>query len=323
MKIRDELKFPYIKDSNLVCYLILELGIPSKTSRTDSPEELETMVSARKAGKSLGINITSIQLSWGKSKMANSYLFHFPNYERNDEQAKLIGETFLHAISFIWGPHFEGYSPSIFRIPKQLVHGKRFIEGEKLVQLEESREYNERTFSYPALQFRVGAIISPWYYDYAWKIMPILIQNQSLRRAIRYMCISQDNFYIFPGETQEVLDNFEDIARSDTERSKFEVALQNAFRTVEAVIGDPPKEDIKLHAKISAVGLDPSKLGGYKQKRSLAQTIRNMCDARDKKSAHGSTPMKDIAIGELFEYQDCAHYIVSTALENELKKKSI
>jgi len=99
-----------------------------------------------------------------------------------------------------------------------------------------------------------------------------------------------------------------------------ETALQNAFKAIEAVIGDPPKDYRKLERKLKEHDLEFDEKVGYGSKKSLGQVIRDMNKLRDKKSAHGITSPRAIKILDMLEYQACARHIVMSALENAVSE---
>jgi len=102
-----------------------------------------------------------------------------------------------------------------------------------------------------------------------------------------------------------------------------ENALQNAFKAVEAILGDPPNDDRKFFSKIKAIGLDPNEEVGRVAKTPLHKIIRDMNFARDKKSAHGSTQYRTITVSDLMEYQACARYIILAAIEKQLEEGNL
>lgn len=87
---------------------------------------------------------------------------------------------------------------------------------------------------------------------------------------------------------------------------------------MEAVVGDPPKDDHKFCRNIRDAGLDPHEELGYPDAMELHSVIRDMNEARDKKAAHGSTKRRESAIGELLNYQACARHVVWGAVEHQL-----
>lgn len=207
---------------------------------------------------------------------------------------------------------------SVFRVPIELVRNKRAVVIEKLVQVENHRPRADRIFDTPYTTLSSVYLTSTDRIDLAWKIVPVLFQDDMLYLAVRFLKASQDDFFVYPGELDEVLYNPDLTASTGFGQVNFENALQNAFKAIEAVVGDPPKDDAKFFEKIRAIGLEPNEEVGYSRKESLHVVIRRMSDARDKKSAHGSSPNRLITIGELNEYQECASLLVWAAIENRL-----
>ena len=156
----------------------------------------------------------------------------------------------------------------------------------------------------------------------AWEIAGLTFSDDSLFKAARFYSRSTDFFHISPGQINDVIATPALSPTTGSDQSRYEDALQNAFKAIEAVIGDLPKDDRKLFIKLKDIGLDPDELVGYRDKKSLYQTLRNMNEARDKKSAHGSTPERKITTFEMMNYQMCAACIIESALYNRLKEKA-
>jgi hypothetical protein len=119
---------------------------------------------------------------------------------------------------------------------------------------------------------------------------------------------------VYPGGIDEV--THDDVCpHSASMRSRFEDALHNSFKAVEAIIGDPPKDDRRLSEKLKKIGINFDEPVGYRVKEPIGTVIRSMSAARDKKSAHGNTRHRSITPAELLEFQACAHLVVVAALE--------
>jgi hypothetical protein len=313
-------KHPPIKDGNQVAYLLLHVHLPSYISPVPSVHHLDGVKSAQRVGKVLGFKIWPIRLTWSHDSCVglHRYLFRFPRYQRDDQRAQQIAECFLHGLALTFGP-FMGPNEvaSVFRVPADLVRKSHTVSGDMLVQVEEARSYGARTLEFPHT-LGSSISISEDYFDEAWKITPVLFQNEVLYRAVRFLKASQDDFFVWPGQINEVIANSDMVAPTSFEQLGFENALQNAFKSIEAVLGDPPTDDSKFFAKMESIGLEPDEEVGYANRIPLHKVIRAMNKARDKKAAHGSTRHRTITCGELMEYQACARMVVWVAIENRL-----
>jgi hypothetical protein len=115
------------------------------------------------------------------------------------------------------------------------------------------------------------------------------------------------------------------------EKAKVETAVWNTLKSLEAIIGDPPKNERKLRKKLSDSGIDPDERIGYlwhstntpDSLEPLIEKIRKLSVCRDKRAAHGSktSPNRSITYYELMDFQGCVRYCLDLAIHHELKKK--
>jgi hypothetical protein len=244
------------------------------------------------------------------------YLFRFLRYRKDDKAAVKLAESFLYGLSLVHGPMIEpDHDSLILRIPDSIVRERDGVLLDELVKLEESRDPKDRTINFPTLT--IGQISStiPDRFEAAWRITRVTFTNDRLFEATRFLKRSHDNFHVYPGQIREVASDPEMVPITSSEQTHFEDSLQNAFKAVEAAIGDPSKDDRKLFSKLREIGLDPKEEVGYRTKTPLHQVIRDMNRARDKKSAHGSTRNRIIKAADLLKYQACSAYIVKATLE--------
>jgi hypothetical protein len=310
-------KRPIVKEGKQACYLLLHLYVPSDIFPPPSPKHLKGLSASKKAGKQLGVHIWPICVTSNRGMRAYRYLFRFQRYKRDDDQALRIGEAILYAAAITDGPLVSFREAiSVFRVPAQLVREKDSVPLEKLIRVEESRNFSDRITQNP--YDTLGNVASSSHIETVWKIAPLIFHDEQIRRSVRFLKSSDESFHVYPGEIAEVLDNPHEAAITGYDQNRIENALQDAFKAVEAVIGDPPKDDRKLFAKIGSIGLDPNELVGYSNKTPLHQVIRDMNGARDKKAAHGSTSDRKITTLEMMEYQACANYIVWAAIESKM-----
>jgi hypothetical protein len=314
-----EAKYPPIEDGDQVAYLLLSARVPSNSLHPRSLAALQAIESAQEAGESLGVKVWSMRLAWRQGGGGEyRYFFRFPGFARDDKRAKEFGECFFFALSLTFGPCLERIEAVVFRVPADLVRGHRCVAIDSLAQVEEARPYADRTLETPMVVLGSSFHTSAAYFDTAWKITPVLVKDERLRRAARYLKASKDAFHAWPGQVWDIMKSPTAKVQTELEQTALENALQNAFKAVEAVLGDPSKDDAKLRARMEAVGLDPDEEVGYIDKASLQTTIRRMSWTRDKKSAHGSTPPRPITAGELVEFQACAQLVVLVAIEHVL-----
>lgn len=312
-------KYPLINDEKKVCYMLLHVSIPAERNPPESIEQLEGLTSAKRAGKQIGIKVFPMRVNWKDSRGYFRYFFSFPRYQRDDKKAQDIGECFLFSLVFVHGPEiFLDETRSVFRVPFEVLRNKIEIPLDQLEEIEESRSFFDRTLESPF--HTLGAISGTTgkRYDAAWKITPMLLKNESIYHAVRFIEASKKEFCIYPGEVRDVLNEPDQTAITGSDQTRFENSLQNAFKAIEAVIGDPPKKDARFFLKLKSIGLDPNIEVGYREKRPIFKFIREMNNIRDKKAAHGSTKNREITVCELMEYQECAHSVVWVAIENLL-----
>jgi len=195
------------------------------------------------------------------------------------------------------------------------VSDRDHISVDDLVSLEEARDAQNRMVSFPNVTIATTISISSDRVEAAWRVASITFNNEPLFEATRFLKRSHDNFYVYPGEIPEVISDPGMSALTSYDQTRFEDALQNAFKAVEAIIGDLPKDDSKFFQRLRQIGVNPHEKVGFGKKRPLHQAIRDMNRARDKKAAHGSTRSRTIYVLELLDFQACSEHVVTTAIE--------
>lgn len=300
-------------DEDRVCYLLLRLGVPSDWHR---PERKHLAI-AMEAGKAMGATVRPIRL---KESTDERYLFHLPDYARDDMRAIRLAESVLYGVTVASGSFMDPRDTAvIFRVPASMVIDESETLGyDKLVQLNQDRMYEEGSaqFELSELVILPGNQVAP-----GWEIARVILHEYHLFRAARFLKTCIDDFPVSPYDVPAILDDPERVAYSGVsgvEQNKLENSLENAFKTVEAILGDPPKDDRKLFAKIRSIGLESDMKVGYQAKVPLHKVIRDMSLARDKKAAHGSTSARTITVGQLLEFQVCARMIFLATIEQRL-----
>jgi len=291
------------------CYLILHLIVPDEEDAKNYRRHLSTL---KDAGKKMKINIWPIAF---KNSHIRRYTFRFLRYRRDDSTALKIAESFISAFSLVHGPAIEPNPDGIvFRYPNHLIDHEGTISFDDLLELEKSRPRQQRTCAYPGSSLGSGLSTVLSDFEQAWRITPVIFENEHIFQASRFFRASRDLFYVHNGALNEVLKSPELTAKSGFEQIRFENALQNAYKSIEALLGDLPKNNIRFFSKLREIGLNPYEEVGYDTTNHLHIVIREMNKARDKKAAHGSTKDRTIFVKELMNYQECAAFVLCEAI---------
>lgn len=303
---------------NKVVYLLRHLGAPQKKeSRIRSYNQ-----AIKEAEKHFGIYI--YQQPFGQKKIAehitNRFFFRFPRYVNDQIKAARIGESVLLGVEISYGQFGDFFSPEpVYSFPSSLFSKKGYVTMSEIRKYEETKPYGHRTAEFSDDIFS-ACWITRGNVENAWRIARALYDDQNLFNGANFLQSSQEKFYVWPGQLSDIIgDN--STARTGWEQSRLEDTLINIYKTIEAVIGDIPKDDRKYFKKLVQKGIDPHELVGYSCKRELHSLIREINSERDKKSAHGKTPNRKIKIGDILEYQACARHVLIWAIENQLGKK--
>jgi hypothetical protein len=111
---------------------------------------------------------------------------------------------------------------------------------------------------------------SPYPLAASWAFCHIAVQNPQINQALAFHSSSVRGFYVYPGELEDAI--AQEIHPSILPEA--ETAFQNAYKAIEALVGDPPKDDRKLADKLRRLGIDPQEQVGLRQKKTL-QLFKN------------------------------------------------
>jgi hypothetical protein len=152
---------------------------------------------------------------------------------------------------------------------------------------------------------------------YLWKIVPAIFNSEILLNATHYFMTSIGEVWIADDDVFEFMHNLNrDKPSTIAERTRLESAYQNAYKAIEANIGEPPKDRRKLINTMRESGLNPDEIVGWNMyglntKESMVDKIVNMQQFRDRKVAHGKTSyLRDIGYFELKDIQGLASYVI-------------
>jgi hypothetical protein len=297
-------------------YLLLHLGVPIE----QHPPSNKHVSSSKRAALHMGIRLQRISLDHERaSRTTDRYMFRFPYFRRDDEAAVWIAESVIYAANITCHPFGDPHEPAlVLPIPADMCKDIAKLAVPDLYDLEERRVPELRSVEYPggsigSITRMVDRCVSA-----AWRAAIALFDREDLHTSARFLKESQDEFYVWPGQYSAVLADDDAVPRTGWERTRLENGLLLAFKSVEALIGDPPKDDAKLKRKIKLFGIDPEETIGYPNQIRLHEFIRKFAKDRDTVAAHGSVKGTNIKVRDMFLYQDCARYMLVSAAERYL-----
>jgi hypothetical protein len=159
-------------------------------------------------------------------------------------------------------------------------------------------------------------------------MLPTVLQNPFFD-AVHFFQASIREYCFIGDSIPEVLNGYLTSPTSRLDFVRAENAVLNAFKSIEAIIGDPPKNEVKFRAKLKQVGIDPDELAGYSsysgigEKEPIANKIRKFSRLRDKKAAHGRSSLdRRISYYEIMDIQGCAQAVIEIAIDNAMKQQA-
>jgi hypothetical protein len=162
--------------------------------------------------------------------------------------------------------------------------------------------------------------------DYIWQTVPVIFENQYITDAVSFYLESIKSTWICDEDIDEIrLDGF-DMSPSPFDKASIETSYQNAFKAIEAIIGEPPDDLVKLKNKLEQAGINPENLVGLYELNSndkkLIEKIVDMQKIRNKKAAHGKTLKAGRNIGyyELKDKQALSRYIILSHIQSKMNE---
>jgi hypothetical protein len=154
--------------------------------------------------------------------------------------------------------------------------------------------------------------------EFIWDIVPTIMENQYLQESASFYAESIGKVWVADDDVFEIKMDNSDFPLSPFDKASIETAYQNAFKAIEAVIGEPPDDIRKLRIILQQAGINPDEIVGYNLydmspgKETIIKKIIDMQRNRDKKAAHGKTfkTGRDIGYCELKDKQTLSQYII-------------
>ena len=231
------------------------------------------------------------------------FIFYINDGIRDDNLAQGFADAVMSSLALV-------YDVAIEEIPRAIRISEDTIKHSECVRLRDILGSNG-----------VGSTGVPSeVLDYVWLVVPVVFKNQSLVDATHFYRESIMQAWVADDDVSEFMYDNSDLPSSQVEKARIETAYQSAFKAIEAVIGEPPKDERKLRKRLVEVGIDPDETVGHgfyewygakPGKEKLIKKLVDMHHTRDKKAAHGKTGVpRTIGYCELKDKQALAQYIL-------------
>ncbi len=297
-------------------YLLTGLMYPSKCVYPDTELTLSESIEEINLEK-IGIRLKRVFLTEKERiremplqyESKSRFIFYINDGIRDDNSAQKFADAVMCALALAHEVTIEE-APTAIPLAEDKIRKGRFIRVKDIVG---SNGVGSE------LYFEVmGAIgVGEDVLDYVWRIVPAIVENRSLMDATNFYKESIMQAWVADDDVSNIMWENLDMPSSQAGRARIETAYQNAFKAIEAIIGEPPKDERKLRVKLREAGINPDEEVGYELygmepgKEMIIKKLVDMQQARDKKAAHGVTTIsRNIGYCELKDKQALARYIV-------------
>jgi len=267
--------------------VFLLLGLGSELGSERNPLPSTRCICSLPGAQLKVLTLVSRSKSWTRS--ANARICIELTARQSPKARKVAANKILSGIEGLFAQvHHTTYEDfGLYRIPRQLINGSE-------VSIENVERLDAMTAEIPskgAIERKLGSfIVIP---DAAlaciFYLLPLVLSNVDLFNACSFFrsCCADYNF--MDGVVTDVLHEPKRGPENERERLALENVILQSFRTVEAIVGEPGKDERRFHSRMRAVDLDPSELVGFpgRRKKRLDDRIRWLQAARDSATAHG------------------------------------
>lgn len=318
-----------MKEEQQVCYLLLKLGAGTGVFSSGKhpkvyPVEPDPILlkNTKDFSRLLGFPFwIAPMIDEGFGSNNYRFFFRLNNYSRVDAEARRICESIIFSASFLYeSPIGDNEGELFFRFPRP--QNDDSINYEEIVKAEEEISPPwERQFYYSGSAIRSYSLFPDFIIAEILSVAQVCLKHANLLQSLAFLHESTKRFSINSVDIEEALTNKSREAINMLEQNDWENSAQNAFKAIEALIGDPPGDNEKFFRKLRETGINPHSLVGYEEKKPIYQAIRDLGKLRDKKAAHGSTINRCIKLSEMLDCQGCREEVVALSVENLLGRK--
>ena len=130
----------------------------------------------------------------------------------------------------------------------------------------------------------------------AWALTPKVLELQLLHDALAFYSASIRRFYVWNVDIPNYFGNDPVLGQKRAELALAEGAFQDAYKSIEAVVGDPGNGGKRFLSRLEARGIPKDELIGFESRGSLSETIQALNKTRDKRAARGRTSQRGLSI---------------------------
>jgi hypothetical protein len=210
--------------------------------------------------------------------------------------------------TFVHHTNYQDIVP--YQIPKELMSSST-VNVDLIERFDELTTHGPIHHSESLAKIRSSIYIPDQSTAMIFYLLPFVLQNEDLFNACSFFrsCCSEYSF--MDGVVSEVLYDPRRQPVSEPERLGFENVVLQSFRVIEAIVGEPGKED-RFRQHLAGWGLDYDEAVGFGRRRrgKLGDRIRWLQEARDSAAAHGKRRRKSPFT--LFEAMEAQHLAEST-----------
>lgn len=297
-------------------YLLTGLGYPIKFAYPNTEHALAESVEDINLPK-IDIKITRVFLIIERD-YESRFLFYIKNGIKDDNFAQKFADAVMCSLAVVYDVNTEEI-PSAICIPENIIKKGRLKS--RLIRLKDVMGSNA-TGSEIYFSLMQSIAVPNQVLDYVWRIVPAIVDSKPVMDATNFYRESIAQVWVADDDVFEFMCDNSDIPPSQTQRACIETAYQNAFKAIEAIIGEPPKDVRKLRSKLLQDGINPDEKVGYDLygmkpgKETIIKKVLDMQQIRDKKAAHGKaiTP-RTIGYCELKDKQALARYTILSHID--------
>lgn len=302
-------------------YLLTGLMYPSKCVYPDTELTLSESIEEINLEK-IGIRLKRVFLTEKERirevplqyESKSRFIFYINDGIRNDNFAQTLVDAVMSALALVYDVAREEI-PTAIPIAEDKIRKGRFIRVKDIVG---SNGVASELYFEVMGATGVGEDVL----NKVWCIVPAIVENMPLMNATSFYRESIMQAWVTNPDVSPIMWTKPFIPSSIAERARIETAYQNAFKAIEAIIGEPPKDERKLRVKLIQSGINPDEKVGYEMygekpgKETILKKIVNMQHIRDKKAAHAKTTTpRGISYCELKDKQELARYTILSHID--------